>query len=409
MTLPTEKVRIEYVDIDSLRLWNDNPRLNDPAVPAVMESIKKYGFLGPVVAGKDRVIKAGNTRYKAAKKLGLKQIPVVWAEHLTEKELTAFALADNKTAEIAQWDLSQLSRLVDLAEIKGIPGFDKKDVDRINALLLQEKGLEPQKPETLEPPSNPTVKPGEVWRLGEHFLACGNSTDPPTVFGVLKDFRPALMVTDPPYGVGYDANWRNKATREDGTPIGAKAVAPVHNDGQVDWTEAWRLFEGEVAYVWHAGRHASKVQNSLERVGFEIKAQIVWVKQNFVLSRGHYHWKHEPCWYAVRQGKTGAWNGDRKQTTVWEIDNFNAFGTTEQEDMRTAHSTQKPIEAMARPILNNSQMGEYVYDPFLGSGTTLIAAEKLERRCLGVEIDPAYCQMAIDRWEAFTGKKAKRA
>jgi DNA modification methylase len=195
-----------------------------------------------------------------------------------------------------------------------------------------------------------------------------------------------LIVTDPPYGVVYDANWRNEADRANGRPIGAMATMKVNNDDNAYWSETWSLSPSKVAYVWHAGRHAKTVQESLEACEFIIRSQVIWVKNNIVISRGDYHWKHEPCWYAVKKGNKGNWAGDRKQTTVWDID--------KPLKSETGHSTQKPVECMARPIKNHD--GD-VYDPFLGSGTTMVAAHQLNRKCYGMEIDPKYCQVIIER------------
>jgi DNA modification methylase len=175
----------------------------------------------------------------------------------------------------------------------------------------------------------------------------------------------------------------------------------------VDWAEAFRLFRGGVAYVWHAGLYAGEVAASLESCGFAIRSQIIWAKQHFALSRGHYHWQHEPCWYAVRQGGSGRWTGDRKQSTLWEVSNLNPFGG-DGADTVTGHGTQKPVELMRRPMLNHTEPGELVYDPFLGSGTTLIAAEETGRVCYGIEIDPAYVDAIVLRWQKLTGRQAIR-
>ena len=203
------------------------------------------------------------------------------------------------------------------------------------------------------------------------------------------------MVTDPPYGVNYDPNWRERAGFGQQRQIGT-----VANDGQVDWSDAYRLFPGDVAYVWHAGVHAAEVAASLESAGFQIRSQIIWAKQHFALSRGDYHWQHEPCWYAVREGKSSNWSGDRTQSTLWQVANLNPFGGSEEE--ATGHGTQKPVELMRRPILNNSRRGEIIYDPFLGSGTTLIAAQETDRICFGMDIDPRYVDVAIERWQKLT-------
>ncbi len=209
---------------------------------------------------------------------------------------------------------------------------------------------------------------------------------------MLDGVRPHLMVSDPPYGVGYDPAWLNRA--------GLSATArtgKVENDDRADWREAWALFPGEVAYVWHGALHATTVAESLTASGFEIRSQIIWAKDRLVLSRGHYHWQHEPCWYAVRG--TGHWSGDRKQTTLWQI-------ASAGQDTETVHGTQKPVECMRRPIENNSSPGQAVYEPFSGSGTTIIAAEMTGRCCHAVELSPAYVDVAVLRWQAFTGQEA---
>jgi DNA modification methylase len=167
------------------------------------------------------------------------------------------------------------------------------------------------------------------------------------------------------------------------------------------------LFRGDVVYVWHAGIHSISVGQSLEQCGFDIRSQIIWAKQHFALSRGHYHWQHEPCWYAVRKGSTGRWRGDRKQSTLWEVSNLNAFGGDSSEDAITGHGTQKPVELMRIPIENHSERGETIYDPFLGSGSTLIAADRVGRICYGLELNPAYVDLIICRWESLTGKAAR--
>lgn len=209
------------------------------------------------------------------------------------------------------------------------------------------------------------------------------------------------MVTDPPYGVEYDADWRNNALRADGTPIAGRAVGKVLNDDRADWREAWALFPGEVAYVWHAGAYSNVVADSLVACGYKLYALIVWGKNQMAIGRGHYHHKHEPCWYAVKKGGTGHWQGDRKQTTLWEIDK-----PTKSE---TGHSTQKPVECMRKPIENNSAPGDSVYEPFSGSGTTIIAAEQTGRICYAMELSPAYVDVAVRRWQQFTGKRAVHA
>jgi DNA modification methylase len=200
------------------------------------------------------------------------------------------------------------------------------------------------------------------------------------------------MVTDPPYGVSYDPAWRNRAG------LGStKRIGVAENDDRSDWREAWALFPGEVAYVWHGALHAANVAQSLEANGFQIRSQIIWAKPSLIMGRGHYHWQHEPAWYAVRGN--GHWAGDRKQATLWQIANRN-------QDAETEHSTQKPVECMKRPIENNSSPGDAVYEPFSGSGTTVVAAEMTGRTCHAIELSPGYVDVAVLRWQAFTGGTA---
>ncbi len=245
-----------------------------------------------------------------------------------------------------------------------------------------------------DPPATPVSVPGDLWQLGAHRLICGDSTDADVVGRLLGDVRPLLMVTDPPYGVAYDPGWRNQAGAAK-----TKRTGKVLNDDRADWRAAWALFPGDVAYVWHGALHAATVAESLVASGFAIRSQIIWAKDRLVLSRGDYHWQHEPCWYAVRAKGKGHWAGDRKQTTLWQI-------ASRDQDTDTTHGTQKPVECMRRPMLNNANAGQAVYEPFMGSGTTLIAAETTGRICYGAELNPAYVDVAIERWQQFTGADA---
>src|ERR1700757_4729118 len=259
-------------------------------------------------------------------------------------------------------------------------------------------------------PAHPVAEPGDLWVLGRHRLLCGDSTVATDVERVLGRVAPHLMVTDPPYGVNYDPAWRNQAGRSiNGStqriapgavikPIGARAVGKVVNDDRADWREAWALFPGAVAYIWHAGTKAGIVQDSLAACGFETRSQIIWAKNNFAIGRGHYHCKHEPCWYVVRKGSTASWVGDHSQTTLWQID--------KNLKSETGHGTQKPVECMRRPIENNASPGQAVYEPFSGSGTTIIAAEMTGRVCHAIEIAPAYVDVTVKRWQEFTGQQA---
>ena len=219
---------------------------------------------------------------------------------------------------------------------------------------------------------------------------------------LLRDATPFLMVTDPPYGVDYDPAWRNEALGE-----GNRSVGRVANDTRVDWTPAWALFPGAVAYVWHASLFGPAVVTSMTAADFVLRSQIIWRKPHFAIGRGHYHWQHEACLYACRDGRSAKWCGDRTQSTVLDIANgLSQGGPRLPENELTGHGTQKPVECMERPIRNHGDVSDVVYEPFSGSGTTIIAAERQQRVCYAVEVVPAYVQVAIDRWEAFTGQRA---
>lgn len=234
---------------------------------------------------------------------------------------------------------------------------------------------------------------GQLWKLGDHRLLCGDATVKSDVERLLGQETPNLMVTDPPYGVDYHPEWRDEAAAAGLISYAASRVAPVLNDTQADWSLAWQLFPGNVVYCWHASLRASIVEQSFSQNGFEPRSHIVWAKRRFAISRGHYHWQHELCIYAVRNGQNASWIGDRSQTTLWTEDvDSNVDG---------GHSTQKPVSIMVRPIQNHE--GD-VYDPFLGSGTTLIACEQLNRKCRAIEISDAYVAVALERWANLTGQ-----
>jgi DNA modification methylase len=351
------------------------------------------------------VLIAGHGRVLAAKALGLEAVPAIRLGHLSAAQARAFRLADNQLALNAGWDEALLAaELRDLRSEEfdlGLIGFDQGTLDRLLADAAPDAGPvpagDPDAPAPA-PPAEPVTRPGDLWLLGPHRLLCGDATSAADVARLLDGATPHLMATDPPYGVDYDPAWRNEA--------GVSATlrtGRVANDDRADWRAAWALFPGEVAYVWHAGVHARTVIEGLEAAGFVVRSQIVWAKPRFVLGRGDYHWQHEPCLYAVRKGGTGHWQGARDQATLWPI------STAGDEDAATVHGTQKPVECMRRPILNNSAPGDLVYDPFLGSGTTLVAAEATGRVCLAMDVEPRYVDVAVQRWQWMTGRHAALA
>lgn len=357
----------------------------------------------------------GRLKMPSGAEVPVGMMPGIDCSGWTEEQFKSAVIADNRSALEAGWSM---------------------DVLRGELLWLQEKAAdlswtafdEAELARWMAPPGNPGLtdaddapplggvavsKPGDLWICGQHRILCGDATQADAVTRLLDGAKPFLMVTDPPYGVEYDPAWRKRAG------LSAKvAEGKVSNDDRADWRDVWALFPGAVAYVWHGGLHAGVVADSLAACKLTIRSQIVWVKTRPVLSRGHFHWQHEPAYFAVKEGKepklnfavdheiaayavrfgqTANWEGDRRQSTVWEIEHL-------KND--TGHGTQKPVECMRRPMLLNSAPGGAVFDPFLGSGTSVIAAETIGRRAYGMELDPRYVDVAVRRWQAFTGQSA---
>jgi len=405
-------IQIEQWPIDRLVLSEANPRTHShEQVAQIAASIEQFGFVNPILVGADGKIIAGEGRYRAALTLSLRKVPVIRLEHLSEIQRSALAIADNQLALNAGWDEQMLrQQLATLKEADfdlALLGFD--DVELARQLAEDQAAGLTDEDEVPKIPISPVTRPGDLWLLQsdkgrQQRLLCGDATAAQDATRLLeKQQPPILMVTDPPYGVDLQPEWREQA----GLNPRTRQYGKVANDNRIEWSAAWGLFPGDVVYLWHAGIHAGEVARGLESCGFEIRSQIVWVKQHFPISRGAYHWRHEPCWYAVRKGRQGRWRGGRKQTTVWEVANLNPFGgEAVAENELTGHSTQKPVELMRRPLLNHTVLGEVCYDPFLGSGSTLIAAEACNRICYGMEIDPRYVDVAVLRWQRFTGKQA---
>ncbi len=392
-------LKIKMTPVAQLVPYAANARTHsEQQIAQIAASITEFGFTNPILTGAANIIIAGHGRLLAAQKLGIDKVPVIVLEHLDEAQRRALVIADNKLAENAGWDEEllrvELAALDDLDFDLDLMGFSDEELENLLGdpdLALGEAEGEDDIP---EPPEDPVSRSGDLWVLGNHRLLCGDATVATDVERVLGNVKPLLMVTDPPYGVKYDPGWRNQTGAAK-----TKRTGKVLNDDRADWREAWDLFPGDVAYVWHGALHAATVAESLEAAGFNVRSQIIWAKERLVLSRGDYHWQHEPCWYAVKKTGTGHWAGDRKQTTLWQIAN-------KDQDADTVHGTQKPVECMRRPILNNSSPGQAIYEPFMGSGTTLIAAETTGRVCHGIELNPAYVDVAVERWQQFTGQMA---
>jgi DNA modification methylase len=388
----------EMWPIDKVIPYDRNPRvIPKEAILQVAASISGFGWQQPIVVDEAGVILVGHTRRLAALHLGHSSVPVHVAAGLSAAKARAYRLADNRVAEATAWDFDELrSEIGMLAELDfsmDALGFSPEEITRLFEGFDQVNNADDDDLSSLRP--EPVTRLGDLWKLGRHRLLCGDATNASDVGRLLNGASPTLMVTDPPYGVEYDPSWRHRAGMSSSERTGV-----VANDDRADWRSAWELFPGDVAYVWHAGLQGATVAESLHASRFSVRAQIIWAKPHLVIGRGHYHWQHEPCFYAVRTGKTGRWQGSRKQTTLWEI------GTGDQ-DAATFHGTQKPVECMRRPIMNSSRKGDGIYEPFAGSGSTIIAAERTGRSCFAMELDPAYCDLIVERWRQATGLAAE--
>ncbi len=391
------------VNISELTKNPANPRvIKDEKFARLKKSIQEFPQmmdLRPIVIDDEGLVLGGNMRLEALKALGHKTIPDEWvkkASDLTPEQKQEFIIKDNNSFGEYDWDVlaNSWSDLplsewgVDIPEDWSPAEVVEEDEAAVGEMIDRAAELQVKW----------DTKSGQLWEIASqtasgvtHRLMCGSSTEKADVAALCGDVKPFLMVTDPPYGVEYDPEWRHEAAAKGLIGFSAKRSGKVENDDRVDWAEAWQLFEGDVAYVWHASLFGLEVNSSLSEADFELRSQIIWAKDSFSISRGHYHWQHESCFYAVRKGKQASWAGDRSQTTLWKINKNDG-------DDQGTHGTQKPLECMARPIRNHE--GD-VYEPFAGSGTTIVAAEQNKRACYAMEISPAYVAVCLERLTAL--------
>lgn len=375
--------------------WRIHPSNQKEALTGVLRTI---GWVTEVMVNRTTgVVVDGHARVAVALAEGQPTVPVRYVELTPEEESVILATFDT-IAALAGTDKEQLAALLREVSVTDV------GVQALLDGLVLEHGLDRQAAEDPEPKLDQVqallrkwkVKTGQLWTIGPHRLLCGDCTDAAQVARLLNRKVPAMLVTDPPYGVEYDPAWRKEA----GVNQNQKKLGKVQHDDQADWSAALKLWGAPVLYVWHGGLHGAEVQQGLERVGYRIVAQIIWVKDRFALSRGDYHWKHEPAFfattkesepafYAVKQGEAHGFRGGRRQSTVWEI--------PAREDTGHGHGTQKPVECMERPILNNSVFGQIVADPFVGSGTTLVAGQRTGRPVYAMDIDPGYVAVSLER------------
>jgi DNA modification methylase len=434
---------VDEVPIDDLRPDPANPRrISEDELDALERSLRQFGFVQPVLARReDRTVIGGHQRLVAARRLGLTTVPVTWLD-VSVEQARLLGLALNKIS--GSWDEQLLARL--LADLQAVPevdltlsGFGEDEIgDLLRKLEVREKREHVESfdlDEALEEARRaPRTKPGDLWVLGEHRLLCGDSTKAEDVARLLDGAAPKLLTTDPPYGVSLDGSWRDgvynalgpaektymrvggQADGEDatGAPAGARGRTRGHRnttlsgDTRVEWSEAFALVPSlQVGYVWHAGVHAAQVAQGLERIGFEIVSQVIWDKGLFAMGRSWYHWSHEPCWVVRKKGAKVPFRGSRDQATIWRVPSPKMIMGGSSEP-RLDHPTQKPLVLFETPIRNHLKAGDPLYEPFSGSGTALIAAERTGTRCYAMEIDPIYVEVALARWERFSGQAAVR-
>jgi DNA modification methylase len=439
----TTTLSVELVRLDDLRPDPANPRrISEDELDALERSLRQFGLVQPVLARReDRTVIGGHQRLVAARRLGLTSVPVTWLD-VTVEQARVLGLALNKIS--GSWDEQLLARL--LADLQAVPdvdltlsGFGEDEIgDLLRKLEVREKREHVESfdlDEALEEARRaPRTKPGDLWVLGDHRLLCGDATSPADVSRLLDGAEPKLLTTDPPYGVSLDGSWRDgvyntlgpaektymridrqpNADDATGSPGGARGRTRGHRnttlsgDTRVDWSEAFALVPSlQVGYVWHAGVHADEVATGLKAIGFEIVAQVIWDKGLFAMGRSWYHWSHEPCWVVRKKGAKVPFRGTRDQATIWRVPSPKMIMGGSAEP-RLDHPTQKPLVLFETPIRNHLRAGEPLYEPFSGSGTALIAAERTGTRCYAMEIDPIYVEVALARWERFSGQAAVR-
>jgi DNA modification methylase len=391
------KIEVKNLPADALIPYARNARTHSEGqVKQIAASIREFGFNNPILIRDDLTVIAGHGRLAAAKVLGLKEVPTISLSHLTPLQVRAYVLADNKLALNAGWDDEMLTVELKDLEMEGfdvsLTGFDEIEVSSLLAENTEE-GLTDDD----EVPSevvNPVTRPGDIWVLGRHRVMCGDSLSSESVSKLLDGKLADLWITDPPYNVAYVGKTEDAMT--------------IENDsmGDTEFRDFLRgaytaadsnMREGAVFYIWHADSEGYNFRGAAFDVGWKVRQCIIWSKSAFVMGRQDYQWKHEPCLYGWKDGSAHFWGSDRKQTTVLEFDRPNRNGE---------HPTMKPVDLFAYQIGNSSQEGEAVLDSFGGSGTTLIACEKLNRKAYLMELDPKYCDVIVKRWQDFTGKKA---
>lgn len=388
-------IKIIEKDVDELIPYENNARINDKAIDIVANSIQEFGFKNPCIIDGNNVLVAGHTRVEACKKLGIKKVPCIVADDLTEEQIKAFRIADNSSAQVAEWDMQKLMTELETIDYDMSKYGLAEQMEEIEKIIDANKEAEE---DDYEMPDDIQIriKAGEVWQLGRHRLMCGDSTKKEDVEKLMGGNLADLVVTDPPYNVSYEGKTEDALTIENDSMSSEEflnflnfAFANLHDN----------LKEGGVFYIWFASREHINFETALNMNNLKVRQELVWVKNTLILGRQDYQWKTEPCLYGWKEGASHYWGNDRKQTNVLEFNKPARNGV---------HPTMKPVDLIAYQIKNSSKKDELVLDLFAGSGTTLIACEELGRKANVMEYDEKYATAIIERWEKLTGKKAEK-
>jgi len=410
--MPANALQLEEWPIGRLVEYDRNPRKNDDVVDRMAQAIMEFGFRIPIVARSDGLVVDGHLRLKAARLLGLDTVPVVLADELSETQIKAFRLLANQSANWAEWDELLLSaELQDLLAEDfdlSLVGFSDGELDKLLAFVPEGDGEDSGAggsvpPVTIpEPPRNPASRTGDLWILGDHRLLCGDSTSAADVRRLMNGERAILFATDPPYLVDYDGSnhpTRNKdwsasyGTTWDDSSQGAELY-----EGFIAAAVAEAIAEDAAWYCWHASRRQAMLEACWEKAGAFVHQQIIWVKDRGVLTRSHYLWKHEPCFMGWRRPNRPPKVAEQTLPSTWEMASF-------AKDERPDHPTPKPLDAFGIPMRQHVARGGLCYEPFSGSGSQIMAGEANGRRVFAMEISPAYVDVAVERWQAETGKE----
>jgi DNA modification methylase len=392
--------KIEQVAVADLIPYASNSRTHsDAQIAQIAASIREFGWTNPILIDGDNTIIAGHGRLLAARKLGMEEVPAIILDHLSKAQQRALVIADNQLALNAGWDIDMLKAEIEDLKLEdfdlGLLGFDDKFLDGL---------LEPELNEGLtdedavpEVPAAPKTVLGDVWVLGNHRLMCGDSTSIDALQTLTEGKLVDMWLTDPPYNVAYEGGTKDKLTIQNDN-MGDEQFRAFLRDAYV--TADTVMKPGAVFYIWHADSEGYNFRGAARDAGWQVRQCLIWKKSSLVMGRQDYHWKHEPCLYGWKDGAGHLWSADRKQTTILEFDKPNRNGE---------HPTMKPVELFEYQMLNNTKGADIVLDSFGGSGTTMIAAEKHGRHAFLMELDPKYCDVIVQRWQDFTGKKAVHA